>query len=46
LELGSIDPPSAGPCLGTRLGETFLLEIVFLEGVFFGLVVSVWSLVR
>ena len=30
LELGSTDSLLAGPCLG----ETFLLEIVFLEGVF------------
>jgi len=34
LELGLIDSPSAGPYLGTCLGETFLLEIVFLEGFF------------
>ena len=33
LELGSIDSLSAGPCLETYLGETFLLETVFLEGV-------------
>jgi len=34
LDLGSTDSPSVGPYLGTCLGEAFLLEIVFLEGVF------------
>ena len=33
LELGSSGSSSAGPCLGTYLGEIFLLETVFLEGV-------------
>jgi len=31
---GSTNSPSIGPYLGTYLGETFLLETVFLEGVF------------
>ena len=34
LELGLTDSLSAVPCLGICLGETFLLETVFLEGVF------------
>ena len=34
LELGSTNSPSIGPYLETYLGEAFLLELIFLEGVF------------